>query len=105
MGRQGRLEVHNFLMIAPGRFLPVAMDAFQTTRICRSLHVPFVMGCRGGSLAREHGQLTADGEQLQSYVIAFHRCDRRHFLCSLHTHTWPWCAELLDARFAAATSA
>ena len=37
---KGRLEVDNFSMIAPGRFLPVAMDAFQTTRICRSLHVP-----------------------------------------------------------------
>jgi hypothetical protein len=73
MGRQGRLEVDDFPMIAPGRFIPVAMDAFQTTRICRSLYVPFVLGCRGGSqVAREYGQLTADGEQSQSYVIAFH---------------------------------
>lgn len=72
MGRQGRLEVDNFLMIAPGSFLPIAMNAFQTMRICRSFQVPFVPGCRGQGLAREHGQLTADGEQSQSYVIAFH---------------------------------
>jgi hypothetical protein len=53
-------RVHTFLVLASGHFRLLVMSPLQATKISGSSPVRCILGSKESSIAREHGQLTAD---------------------------------------------
>jgi hypothetical protein len=96
-------KAHNFLMLASGRLIRAIMDAFQAIQISSSYLVWCVLRWRESSVAREHGQLTAD-DALTVTCDCLRSMRQAPLPLFPYTRALPWCAEHFALLVAAAAT-